>query len=65
MATGADPAVLKQQLEKLQAFKGKNHREVENEETVWKQLTEGALIHGFGEDSHNVSHYYFARSAGI
>jgi hypothetical protein len=57
--------VLKQQLEKLQAFKGKNHREVKNEETVWEQITEGAMIHGFGEDSHNVTHYYFARSAGI
>ncbi len=57
-------SVLRQQLEKLQVFKGKNHREVENEETVWKQLTEGALIHGFGEGTHNVSHYYSARSAG-
>jgi len=57
--------VLRQQLEKLLAFKGKNHREVENEETVWKQITEGALIHGFGEGSHNVNHYYHARAAGI
>jgi len=57
--------VLKQQLQKLQAFKGKNHRDVENEETIWKQTTEGAMIHGFGEDSHNVHHYYKARSAGV
>ncbi len=57
--------VLRQQLEKLQAFKGKNHREVENDETVWKQITEGALIHGFGEGSRNVKHYYGARSAGV
>jgi hypothetical protein len=57
--------VLKQQLEKLQVFKGKNHREMENEETVWKQVTEGTLIHGFGEDSHNVGHYYSARSTGV
>jgi uncharacterized protein YacL (UPF0231 family) len=57
--------VLDQQLEKLQVFKGKNHRELENEETVLKQVTEGALIHGFGENSHNVSHYYSARSAGV
>jgi hypothetical protein len=56
--------VLKQQLEKLQAFKGKNHREVAQQEDVWKQVTEAALIHGFGEGSHNVSHYYMARAAG-
>ncbi len=48
--------VLKQQLEKLQALKGKDHRTVETEWTVWKQITEGALIHGFGENSHNVNH---------
>lgn len=57
--------VLKQQLDSLQSLKGKNHREVNQQETVWKQVTEGALIHGFGEGSHNVSHYYSARSAGI
>jgi hypothetical protein len=57
--------VLKQQLERLQAFKGKNHREVQNEATVWEQVTEGALIHGFGEGSHNLSHYFMARAAGI
>ncbi len=56
--------VLKQQLEKLQAFKGKNHREMANEEEVWKQTTEAALIRGFGEDSHNVGHYHSARWAG-
>ncbi len=56
--------VLKQQLEKLQAFKGKNHREMSNEEDVWKQITEAALIHGFGEGSHNLSHYHSARWAG-
>jgi hypothetical protein len=56
--------VLKQQLEKLQAFKDKNHREVSNEETVWQQNTEGAILHGFGEGSHNAGHYYSARSAG-
>ncbi len=57
--------LLRQQLEKLQAFKGRNYREVENEEEVWAQTTQGALIHGFGEGSHNVSNYYGARSAGI
>src|SRR6266566_3742494 len=57
--------VLKQQLEKLQVFKGKDRREMANEEIVWKQITEGAMIHGFGENSHNTHHYYSARSAGI
>lgn len=57
--------LLRQQLDKLQAFKGRNYREVENEEEVWAQTTQGALIRGFGEGSHNVSNYYGARSAGI
>lgn len=56
--------VLRQQLDRLQAFKGKLPRAVENDETLWKQITEGCLIHGFGEGSHNLSHYYSARSAG-
>jgi hypothetical protein len=54
--------VLRQQLERLQAFKGKHHEVVEKELTIWKQLVEGALIHGFGEDSHNLKHYNVARS---
>jgi len=56
--------VLKQQLEKLQAFKGKNHREMANEEEIWKQTTEAALTHGFGENSNNLGHYHSARWAG-
>jgi hypothetical protein len=56
--------VLRQQLEKLQVFKGKNHREMANEEEVWKQTTQAALIHGFGEDSQNVGHFHSARWAG-
>jgi hypothetical protein len=35
------------------------------EETVWKQITEGAMIHGFGENSHNTHDYYTARSGDI
>lgn len=35
-----------------------------NEEEVWKQTTEAALIHGFGEGSHNVGHFHSARWAG-
>lgn len=56
--------VLRQQLEKLQAFKGKHYREVANEETVWQQVTEAALTHGFGEGSNNVGQFHWARSAG-
>ena len=57
--------LLRQQLEKLREFKGRNYQEVENEEEVWTQTTQGALIRGFGEGSHNVNNYYGARSAGI
>jgi hypothetical protein len=57
--------VLRQQLTNLQKLKSRSHREAENEEAVWQQITEGALIHGFGEGSHNLSHYYMARAAGI
>jgi hypothetical protein len=57
--------VLRQQLEKLQPFKGKNYREVTNEEEVWSQTTQGTIIHGFGERSHNLSHFYSARNAGV
>jgi hypothetical protein len=57
--------VLRQQLEKLQPFKGRNRQEMDRDEQVWKQITEGAFVHGFGEGSHNLSHYYDARSAGV
>jgi hypothetical protein len=56
--------VLKQQLEKLQAFKGKNHMEMSNEEDVWQQVTQAALTHGFGENSDNIGHFHSARWAG-
>jgi hypothetical protein len=56
--------VLREQLEKLQALRGKDHREVANTEEVWKQTTEAALTHGFGEGSTNVGHYHSARWAG-
>ena len=57
--------VLRQQRTNLQTLKNRNHREAKNEEEGWKQITEGALIHGFGEGSHNLLPYYRARSAGI
>ncbi len=57
--------VLKQQFEKLQALKGRNCAEADQDETIWQQTTQAALIHGFGEDSHNVSNFNWARHAGI
>jgi hypothetical protein len=57
--------VLKQQLQRLQEFKGKNHREVANAEEVWEQTTQAALTHGFGEASDNVGHFHSARWAGV
>ncbi len=56
--------ILKEQLERLQFFKNKNHREMNNEEDVLQQTIEGALIHGFGENSHNLGNYHMARHAG-
>jgi hypothetical protein len=56
--------VLRQQLEKLQAFRNKNHREMENDEGIWKQTAEAALTHGFGENSNNLGHFHSARWAG-
>lgn len=57
--------ILRQQLAALQKLKNRNHREADNEEEVWKQVTEGAFIHGFGEDSHNVRHFYMSSAAGM
>jgi hypothetical protein len=56
--------VLRQQLEKLQPFKGKNYSEVEYAESQWSQLTHAAVINGFGEQGHNLSNFYSARNAG-
>jgi hypothetical protein len=57
--------VLRQQLEKLQPFKGKKYQEAANDEEVWSQTTQGTIIHGFGERSHNLSNFYSARAAGV
>lgn len=53
-----------QQLEKLQTLKGRNHRDANKDENLWTQITQGAMIHGFGEDSHNLSNFHSARWAG-
>jgi hypothetical protein len=57
--------VLRLQLEELQKLKNRNHTEASNDETLWAQITQGALTHGFGQGSHNLSHFSSARSAGI
>jgi len=56
--------VLRQQLTNLQTLKNRNHREAKNEEEGWKQITEGALIHGFGEGSHNLLPYLLQGTFG-
>lgn len=56
--------VLKEQLEKLESFKGKKCSEMEHEEGIWQQMTQAALTHGFGEGSDNVRHFHSARWAG-
>jgi hypothetical protein len=56
--------VLRQQLVELPKLKNRDHIQVRNDETFWAQVTESALIRGFGPDSHNLKHFYRARSAG-
>jgi hypothetical protein len=55
---------LQKQLAALDKFRGKKYYEVNHDEEEWKNLTLNILIHGFGEDSENVSQFYHARSAG-
>lgn len=57
--------VLKQQLERLRAVKGRNYLEADKEVMVWKQTTHGALIHGFGEASQNVNNFNSACLSGL
>src|SRR5271170_1156302 len=56
--------ILNQQLASLQALKGRNHKEAGKNENLWMQMTQGAMIHGFGEDSHNLSNFHSAKWAG-
>jgi hypothetical protein len=55
---------LKQQLASLQALKGRDHNDASKDENLWIQMTQGAMIHGFGDDSHNLSNFHSARWAG-
>jgi hypothetical protein len=56
---------LRRQLDTLQTLKDRNRADAEKEENIWKQLTEAAITNGFGEGSHNLSHFFSARSAGV
>jgi predicted nucleotide-binding protein len=55
---------LKKQLADLEQFRGKNYRQVENQEQGWTNLTENIFTHGFGENSNNISQFHQARWAG-
>jgi len=57
-------AALKKQLAALDTFRRRNYRDAENDEREWKNLTLNILIHGFGEDSQNVSQFHSAKSVG-
>ncbi len=57
-------AALQKQLAELDRFRGRNWREVEHEETGWRNLTLNILTHGFGEDSNNVHQFHTAKWAG-
>jgi hypothetical protein len=57
--------LLKEQLLALDQFKGKRFQEVDRAENEWEEFTRSVIIHGFGDDSQNLSNFYGARSAGI
>jgi hypothetical protein len=57
-------AALKKQLAALDGFRGRSHREANSDETEWRNLTLNILIHGFGDDSQNVSQFHSAKWAG-
>jgi len=55
---------LQKQLAALDNFRGRNYREVENEEQGWVNLTLNILTHGFSEGSNNVKQFHQAKWAG-
>lgn len=55
---------LKKQLADLEQFRGRNFQEMNEKERGWTNLTENILIHGFGENSNNLSQFHSARWAG-
>jgi hypothetical protein len=49
--------LLRDQLEKLQEFRGKSWQETKHKEEQWQQLTGNIITHGFGEESRNIGHF--------
>jgi hypothetical protein len=57
-------AALKKQLDALDSLRRQSHRSAENDEREWKNLTMNIFIHGFGEDSPNVTQLRSANLVG-
>lgn len=55
---------IKQQLERLEALKGRMYDEADSDETKWKHVTESIIEGAFGKPSTELSKFYSARSAG-
>jgi hypothetical protein len=58
-------AALKDQLAALDKLRDKHFRAAHDYEMEWENLTHNILIHGFGENSENVSRLNSARWAGV
>ena len=56
--------MLKDQLEKLQKFKGQDYRQAEAAEKEWYALTSKLVMRSFGSDSSNYSNFCDGSSAG-
>jgi predicted nucleotide-binding protein len=56
--------LLKTQLDKLQALKGRNYQESDAAEDEWIQLTEKLVLRSFGSGSTNYGNILHARAAG-
>jgi hypothetical protein len=55
---------LKKQLGAIEGLRGRNHRDSDNAVREWKNLTMTIFIHGFGENSENVSQLKNANLVG-
>jgi hypothetical protein len=55
---------LQKQLVELDKLRGHNYHEAESDEQQWRNLTLNILIHGFGDQSENVSQFHHAKWAG-
>jgi hypothetical protein len=57
-------SILKTQLAKLPALKGRNYEDAKSAEDEWFQLTEKFVLRSFGSESRNYSNFRRGRSAG-